>query len=143
MDRISIDETATCACGEVTVKAAGPVISMLLCTCLDCRKASGTGHSTVTIMGRKSVEIDGPVKGFARSANSGSTITRHFCPECGTPVYALTERAPDLILLPTGLFEAPNWFGPRQVIFSRSHLDWDALPEQLPHYQTYRTEGGF
>ena len=143
MDTISIDETAKCACGNVTVKAAGPVLSMLLCACLDCRKASGTGHSTVTLMGRQSVTVEGSVKGFTRTANSGSAITRHFCPECGTPIFATTERAPALILLPTGLFDAPDWFAPRQAIFARTHLDWDALPEDLPRHQTYRTEAGF
>jgi hypothetical protein len=143
MDKIAINETATCACGNVTVKAVGPVISMLLCTCLDCRKSTGTGHSTVTLMGRQNVSIEGPVKGFTRTANSGSLITRNFCPECGTPLYAVTERAPALILLPTGLFDAPGWFAPRQAIFSRTHLDWDSLPDGLPTHDTYRTEAGF
>ena len=143
MTRITLDETATCACGAASVAAKGPVLSMLVCACRDCRKATGTGHSTVVLMPAEAVRLTGPAKGHARIAASGATITRHFCPRCGTPLFAKTERAPDLVLLPAGLFEDPAWFAPSQAIFSRTHLDWDVLDTALPQYQTYRDQGGF
>lgn len=142
MDKITLDTVASCACGSVTVTVRGRVLSMLLCTCRDCRKATGTGHSTITLLHRDSVSIAGDVKGFSRTANSGATITRHFCPACGTPIFAITTRAPDVVLVPAGLFDEPDWFKPRQAIFARSHLDWDILPDGLPLYETYRPEGG-
>lgn len=143
MTRLTLNETASCACGAVTVTVAGPVLSMLICSCHDCRKASGTGHSTVILIPTEAATISGEIKGHTRTAASGSKITRSFCPECGTPLFARTERAPQLILLPVGLFGDPKWFAPTQAIFSRSHLDWDALDDALPHYDTYRDNGGF
>lgn len=143
MTRAELSETASCACGKVTVTVAGPVLSMLVCSCRDCRKASGTGHSTVVLMSTEAVTITGEVKGHTRTAASGSEITRSFCPDCGTPLFARTARAPKLILLPAGLFDDPTWFAPTQAIFSRTHLDWDVLDETLPKHETYRDGGGF
>ncbi len=143
MTRLLLDEIATCACGAVTVTVSGPVLSMLICSCRDCRKATGTGHSAAALMPAQAVTIAGAVTGHTRIAASGSGITRHFCPRCGTPVFTRTARAPQLTLLPAGLFDDPVWFTPTQAIFSRSHLDWDVLPDALPRHQTYRDESGF
>ncbi len=143
MSRIELDTKAKCACGSVDVSVTGPTLSMLLCSCRDCRKATGTGHSAVVVMPRKAVVVTGAVTGFTRTANSGSALTRHFCPVCGTPIFATTERAPTITLLPAGLFDEPDWFKPNQLIFARSHLEWDTLAENLPHHETYRDPNGF
>jgi membrane protease subunit (stomatin/prohibitin family) len=66
------------------VRFTGPVKSMFMCACEDCQKASGTGHSTVALANRSDVTVTGAVKSFERPSNSGATLTRHFCPECGT-----------------------------------------------------------
>jgi len=143
MTRLVLDERATCACGAVTLAVSGPVLSMLVCSCRDCRKATGTGHSAVVLMPTEAVAITGRTGSHTRTAASGSAITRAFCPQCGTPLFARTERAPRLILLPVGLFNDPAWFAPAQAIFSRSHLNWDVLDDALPRYETYRDNGGF
>lgn len=111
---------------------------MLVCSCLDCRKATGTGHSGFAIMRKDDVTITGQTRGFDRIADSGSTVSRHSCPTCGTPIFGVTTRSPALVLLPVGLFAEPEWFAPSQAIFSRSHLDWDTLPEGAVPYETYR-----
>ncbi len=45
-------------------------------------------------------------------------------------------------MLPVGLFGAEtDWFAPNQLIFARSHRDWDAIAEELPQHETYRDPG--
>jgi hypothetical protein len=134
-----IDLTARCACGAVTVHAAGTVRSMLLCSCEDCQKASGTGHSTVAILRAQDVTITGPVTHFERPANSGATFVRGFCPTCGTPISGKSSRASALLMLPAGLFgKQTEWFAPNQLIFARSHREWDLIDPAIPHHETYR-----
>lgn len=122
--------------------AKGRVLSMLVCSCLDCRKATGTGHSGFVIMRSEDVTITGLPRHFERIAASGANISRHFCPDCGTPLKGKTSRSPALTLIPVGLFTDPYWFAPTQAIFSRSHLDWDTLPLGVPQYDTYRPHAG-
>ena len=44
--------------------------------------------------------------------------------------------------MPVGFFGAgADWFVPSQLIFARSHRDWDLIPADLPQHATYR-EGG-
>jgi len=114
---------------------------MFMCACEDCQKASGTGHSTVALAARSDVAISGETRLFERPANSGAIFTRMFCPNCGTPICGQSSRAPDALMLPVGLFgKDTSWFAPNQVIFGRSHREWDVLASDIPHYQTYRDE---
>lgn len=138
-EKPEIDLTARCACGAVTLAVHGRIRSMFMCSCEDCQRSTGTGHATVALARPADVTITGPTASFARTAHSGASLTRWFCPTCGTPLYARSSRAPDLIMLPVGLFGTEaNWFSPNQLIFARSHHEWDALPDGLPRHDTYR-----
>src|SRR5690606_8797264 len=107
----------------------------------DCQKASGTGHSTVALVAESDLTVTGETKSFARPANSGAIFTRYFCPQCGTPLYGQSSRAPGIRMLAVGLFgKDTDWFRPNQVIFGRSHRQWDELAAEIPRYQTYRDE---
>jgi hypothetical protein len=140
--RPQIDITAHCPCGRVTVQLHGPVHAMLLCSCEDCQQATGSGHSSVLLVSEANVVVEGTPKTFDRPANSGAVFTRYFCPDCGTPVSGRSSRAPHMVMLPAGLFggATEGWFKPNQLIFSRSHRDWDTIADDLPQHQTYRGE---
>lgn len=133
----NIDTHAQCACGAATLAVNGPVLSMLLCTCTDCQKETGTGHSAVALFKAADTATTGPLVSFSRPAASGATMTRHFCPQCNVTLYAQSSRAQQTMLVPAGLLGG-DWFAPNQVIFVRSRADWDTLPETIPHYDTYR-----
>lgn len=140
--RPDIDLTASCACGAVSVSVRARVRAMFLCSCDDCQRATGTGHAAAAMVDRDSVSVTGETRGFTRPAASGADFTRHFCPACGTPLFAATTRAPSQLLLPVGLFGVQSdWFVPGQLIFSRSHHEWDIVAADLPRHATYRDEG--
>lgn len=140
--RPQIDETLSCACGVVRIAVAGTVRSMLMCACEDCQRASGSGHAAFAILDAADVTITGSVREFARPAASGATLTRSFCPACGTPLCGRSSRMPERLLLPVGLFAGrSDWFVPTQLIFARSHMRWDAMPADLPRHATYRQPG--
>ena len=132
-----------CACGAVRLSFKGKVLSMFLCSCEDCQKATGTGHSAVILVRADDVTLSGDVRSFARPSDSGATLTRSFCPQCGTPIMARSSRADGLLMLPAGLFgaAAAEWYQPNQLIFSRSHREWDVLAEDLPQHATYQDKG--
>ena len=137
-----VDLTARCACGAVTLHLGGKVLSMFMCSCEDCQKATGTGHSCVALARPADVLVTGEVRAFIRPANSGATLTRSFCPTCGTPLFARSSRATEFLMLPVGLFSgATDWYVPNQLIFARSHRDWDLVAAELPQHRTYRDEG--
>ena len=138
-----IDLAAHCACGALRATVRGPAYVMLLCSCEDCQKSTGTGHSAVFCANIEDFSLSGDLTAFARNADSGAVMTRYFCPTCGTPVYGVSSRAPRLAMLPIGLFGArQDWFHPNQLIFARSHAEWDTIAAELPQYVTYRDAAG-
>jgi len=140
--RPRLDIVARCACGGVAVTVQGTAQAMLLCACEDCQKSSGTGHSTVVLVEANDFSVTGELSEYARPADSGATLTRHFCPTCGTPIYASSSRAFRMVMLPVGLFGADAaWFRPSQLIFARTHRDWDVIPDHLPRHERYRNSG--
>ena len=121
----------------------GPVVSMLMCSCLDCQRATGSGHSSVALVPAAALTLTltlvGSVKSFDRPSDSGAIFTRYFCPECGTPLYGHSSRAPDIRMIGVGFFAGQNdWFEPNQLIFARSRQAWDLIADHLPQHQTYR-----
>jgi hypothetical protein len=85
--------------------------------------------------------IGGPAS-FARPAESGATLSQHFCSSCGTPLYSQSSRAPDIRLIPVGLFAGHNeWFVPRHLIFARRHQVWDMIGVDIPQHQRYPERG--
>ncbi|MGV8854035.1 MAG: GFA family protein [Devosia sp.] len=140
--RRCIAVSAACACGAIAMSLDGPVMSMLLCSCLDCQRASGSGHAGVALVPKAALTIAGKPKTFNRPSDSGATFTRHFCADCGTPLYGQSSRAPELRMIAVGFFAGHNdWFAPSQLIFARSQQAWDLVADHLPRHLTYRQGG--
>jgi len=136
-----LDQTGHCDCGANGVHVTSSPVSMFLCSCENCQRAGGAGHSAVVLFRTEHVRPRGALKSFSRPAASGATFTRHFCPECGTTLLAQSSRAPALRVLPIGVFAGDNhWFKPNQLIFARGHQDWDLVDDTLARYQTYRQD---
>ena len=135
--------SASCACRRTSVRIEGPVLSMFMCACQDCQRATGTGHSTVVMVLNSAFSITGEPAVFDRPTESGATLSQHFCPGCGTPLYSQSSRAPDIRLIPVGLFAGHNdWFVPRHLIFARRHQVWDVIDADIPQHQRYPGRSG-
>ena len=142
-DKPFVNAEARCACGGVSVAVKGRVLSMLMCACEDCQKATGSGHSAFALFSESDVTMTGDTKSFTRPSNSGARFTRWFCPHCGTPLCGRSSRAEAVTVVPVGLFgSSADWYRPNQLIFARSHHDWDVVDAALPRWQTYRDEEG-
>lgn len=140
-DNPELDLTTTCDCGAVTLHVQGRPVSMFQCSCQNCQKASGSGHSSIVLFAADAIKTVGATKTFVRPADSGATFARHFCPECGTTVYAQSSRAPAFRIIPAGMFAGQNdWYVPNQLIFARSHAEWDLIDEHIPRHAAYRPE---
>ncbi|WP_299347772.1 GFA family protein [uncultured Maritalea sp.] len=128
-----------CACGAISVKILGEPRTTMLCACKDCQKTSGTGHSALALFSDDTTQISGETKSFSVTADSGATVQRNFCPNCGTPVFGVTSRVPGHKLLPVSMLgDAAETYKPRSLIFSRSHLSWDHIDPELPQFHKYK-----
>lgn len=113
MDRF----TGGCLCGDVRVHASGPPRRVGLCHCLDCRKHHGALFFAAAIFHEGAVAIDGKTHDYAG---------RHFCPRCGSSVFA---RHADEIELHLGSLDSPDQLMPTYECWVVRREAWlPALP---------------
>ena len=72
-----------CLCNKVTYSCNTEPIAIFNCHCNDCRKATGSVFGTNLFFSENYVEINGKLSSFKHISDSGSTMTKFFCPCCG------------------------------------------------------------
>jgi len=128
--------TGQCLCGAVRFVANAKPVRMAQCHCRDCQRVSGAGHTSNALLEAASVEVSGHTASYAVTADSGNTLTRHFCPTCGSRIFALNTRRPGMIILAAGTFDDSSWFKPQAALYTRSRHDWDTAAEGVPQFET-------
>ena len=102
-----------CLCGAIRFAVVGSLAPAAYCHCSDCRKCTGSAFNVSVPV---SVDIfnllSGKPKGFSKTADSGNELTRHFCPECGSPLYTSSPRHPDRVYVKAGSLDDPNVVAP-------------------------------
>ena len=98
--------TGGCLCGAVRMVASGQPYRVGLCHCLDCRKHHGALFLATAIFPETAVAITGPTASYGG---------RHFCPQCGSSVFA---RSGDEIEVHLGALDQPDQFVPTYELWT-------------------------
>lgn len=120
--------TGGCLCGTVRFAASGEPYRVGVCHCLDCRKHHGALFFAAAIFPQEAVEITGETHSFAG---------RHFCPRCGSSVFARSE---DEIELHLGSFDAPSQFTPGYELWTMRREAWLPPFQWMHHHKRNRVE---
>lgn len=131
-----VHTTGQCVCGAVRVAIDGVPVRMAQCHCLDCRRASGTGHVSNAIFHDGDVTITGATKSHTVTTDNGNAYTRHFCPTCGGRICAVNSGRPGMVIVHVGMLDDSSWFDPQAVIYTRSRPHWDITTDAVPNYET-------
>ncbi|MGE5220349.1 MAG: GFA family protein, partial [Chloroflexota bacterium] len=86
--------TGGCLCSRVRYECFADPLFMGNCHCRDCQKASGGGYEPDIGLPAAALKITGPVKYYDCKADSGNTLSRGFCPECGASLFGKTSAVP-------------------------------------------------
>jgi hypothetical protein len=84
--------------------------------------------------------IKGRPKGFTKQGDSGNELTRHFCADCGSPLFTSSPRHPDLIYLKAGALDDPKLAQPEYQSWTRSSVPWAVITPELSSYEAGRTD---
>jgi hypothetical protein len=120
--------TGGCLCGAVRIVASGPPYRVGICHCLDCRKHHGAPFQAFAIFPEDAVTITG---------ETGDFRGRHFCPRCGSSVFA---RSADEIEINLGTLDAPDQFSPSYESWIVRREDW-LPPFPTRHLYPHDREG--
>ncbi len=109
--------TGGCMCGAVRYRISAAPVSTGLCHCDRCRPQSGSAFSTVIIIKRSTIEIEGQTAIFADVGSSGRSVARRYCPRCGSPLTVEPDVTPDLMFVKVGGIDTNEWFHPMMELF--------------------------
>lgn len=125
--------TGGCLCGAVRFAFAGPPAPAAYCHCSDCRRTTGSAFNLslpAELAGFRIVA--GAPKGFTKQADSGMPLTRHFCPDCGAPLFTSSPAHPDRVYVKAGALDDPAAVVPVWQSWLRSAVPWAHIPADLP-----------
>jgi hypothetical protein len=126
-----------CLCGAVRYALRGPALFVSQCCCRDCRKATGTGHTTIVGVHRSQLEIHtGAPKTYLSKGASGGDVIRHFCAECGGRLYTSGTLPGEMVMVQAGSLDDPNRINPESIVYAKDALLWDRFDPQLPRFAT-------
>ena len=125
-----------CLCGAIRYTVSAPVSELRACHCTHCQKASGTAGSVNAVVPRTSFTINkGTPKRYADKADSGRTLFRYFCGDCGSPLYSHRETMPDVLVVRAGSLDDSSAMKITANIWTASARPWayiDPATEQHP-----------
>jgi hypothetical protein len=116
-----------CNCGAVRLQAEGPPLRTGLCHCLTCRKATGSVFNAFAVWPRDRVAVTGDTRHWEN---------RHFCPGCGSSVFALSEPEYEIEIY-LGSFDAgPGDLPPVYELWVKRREGWlPPLPGVAQHVE--------
>ncbi|MBO6520186.1 MAG: GFA family protein [Rhodospirillales bacterium] len=134
--------TGSCLCGNVTFAYSGDMADAAYCHCTDCRKTTGSAFNISIGLAADGFEITkGTPKTYTKTADSGQAITRHFCADCGAPLYTSSPAYPERIYIKAGALDDPGVVKPTYQSYTRSRVTWSKIDDDLPGFETDRAEG--
>jgi hypothetical protein len=124
--RIPESLSGGCMCGAVRYKISAAPIASGLCHCNRCRPQSGSAFSTIIIIRRATITIEGPTAVFDDTGSSGLHVGRRYCPRCGSPLTTESDATPDLMFVKAGGLDSNEWFQPAMELFVGRRRPWVA-----------------
>ena len=134
-----IEVVGGCLCRAVRYAYRGEVGPAAYCHCEDCRRCTGSAFNVgVRLDAKRFRLLRGAPRAFAKTAGSGNKISRHFCGDCGSPIFTSSPRHPDHVYVKAGTLDDPMIVRPAYQSWAASSVAWAAIPADLPAYDQGR-----
>jgi hypothetical protein len=127
--------TGGCACGAIRYEIAAEPVMVGHCQCRDCQRDSGTGHASHMAFPRAAAHLSGQATHWDKAAESGNSVSRAFCPTCGSPVFSTNNGMPELLFIRAASLDDPSRYKPQMVVWSKSGHAWDHTDPALPKFE--------
>ena len=121
--------TGGCLCGQVRYSANADPAIVAVCHCKNCQKQTGTAFSVLVGVPKSAISIQGNLKTFHDTGDSGQPVDRNFCPECGSPIISDVAVMPDLRFIKAGTLDDTSWLEPKCMCIAIVRSPGTPIPE--------------
>jgi hypothetical protein len=130
-----MQHTGHCLCGAVTLSINAEPLGARMCWCRDCQYIA-SGSATVNVLfPADAVRFAGDIGTYRMIADSGNTVERGFCRQCGAQLYSSTvEPRGAPMRVRAGVLDNPELIAPSAIIWATRAPGWATLDPALPHH---------
>jgi hypothetical protein len=122
-----------CMCGRIQYQIARKPRFMYRCYCAKCRAASGAAFVTNIIVDADSFSISAG-KGFLGAFESSPGKFRHFCRECGSPIYSRGEQTKHVVSVRCGTLKDDPGVRLAYHAFVAAKAPWVEIHDDRPQF---------
>ena len=108
-----------CNCGAVRLEIRGKPVRVGLCHCLTCRKQTGSAFMAYAVWDKSQVTVTGDTRSWGET-----TDDRHFCPSCGSGVFATQDGDAEIEVRLGCLDDAPTDLTPEYELWVPRRENW-------------------
>jgi len=122
-----------CLCGKVSYEIRGSPQVMYYCHCGMCRRATGSSFATNMLVREPDFVVTAG-KSLIKAFQSSPGEHRHFCSECGSPIYGTAEKRKGKVSVRCGTLNDDPVVRPKAHIYTASKAPWLEICDQLPKF---------
>ena len=127
--------TGSCLCRAIRYEVTVPITELRQCHCQDCQKSSGAGGGVNAMIPTSGFRITlGTPKRFTKTADSGRTLHRYFCGDCGSPIFSRREVLPEITSLRIGTLDNAPPMKITTNIWTASARPWAHIDPQSKQF---------
>ncbi len=86
-------------------------------------------------MKQDDVKITGTPKTFSHGSDAGTTMTKHFCGTCGTPLFTQNSAREGMLGIRAGNIKEQEEYAPKVNVYVSSKLNATILEDGLPAFE--------
>ena len=128
-----------CLCGQVAYEVSGDPVFQGNCHCIDCRKNTGAGFSTILFFKEEQVaQLRGKTSSFHYKSDSGNSKTKLFCQRCGSVVLGKNSGRPGIMSVYLGTLDDASFVTPQFNVYISRALPFVKIDESLNNFEEGR-----
>ncbi|MBM4263959.1 MAG: GFA family protein [Deltaproteobacteria bacterium] len=121
----------SCLCGAVRYEIDGALEAITNCHCSLCRKMSGSAFSSGASVSQSEFRIVAG-KEMLNQWESSPGYFRNFCSRCGSPLFKIKAKDPNVIRLRVGSLDSDPGVKISKHMHVKSKAPWVELNDGLP-----------
>ena len=95
-----------------------------VCHCTHCQRQSGGVFSTNLGIPEAAYVQTGDTKVYEDKGDSGQSVWRYFCPNCGSPILSKIAAMPGMVMVKAGTLDDMTGVTPGVEIYTDHTVNW-------------------
>ena len=130
-----VEFSGGCLCGAIRYEVKADPIRVANCHCDACRKATGSSFATNVFFNDDDIVVtQGAPKSYRHDSDSGATMTKEFCGDCGTQLFGSGSRSPGTKNIKVGSIDDASFVRPTIDVFVSKALPFTRLSDDTEHH---------